>query len=184
MRSILGFAESRCRADRSHWGASKALHVVQVKGPLINGPKMAHWRHDLEMAPMNKQLRFASLEFARKKKRTKRDVFLAEMAAVVPWAVLEALLEPDYPKVGPQGRRRRPFPIAVTLRIRCLQQWYVLPDPRSEGALSRNPIDTRFLQSRAWPRSNPRHDEDLAPPAPAGSHQSVPRPQNDCVHLI
>ena len=32
------------------------------------------------------QLSFASLDFAAKKKRTKRDVFLAEMATVVPWA--------------------------------------------------------------------------------------------------
>jgi len=39
-------------------------------------------------------------------------VFLAEMAAVVPWSKLEALIEPHYPKVGPQGGRR-PFPIAV-----------------------------------------------------------------------
>ena len=31
------------------------------------------------------QLSFASLDFAAKKKRTKRDVFLTEMAAVVPW---------------------------------------------------------------------------------------------------
>ena len=46
------------------------------------------------------QLSFASLDFAAKKKRTKRDVFLAEMAAVVPWGVLEAVIEPHYPKVG------------------------------------------------------------------------------------
>jgi hypothetical protein len=31
----------------------------------------------------------------------KRDVFLAEMAAVVPWPMLEAIIEPYYPKVGP-----------------------------------------------------------------------------------
>ena len=42
----------------------------------------------------------ASLEFAAKKKRTKRDVFLGEMAGVVPWAELEALIEPHYPKMG------------------------------------------------------------------------------------
>jgi hypothetical protein len=35
---------------------------------------------------MEGQLSFASLDFAGKKKRTKRDVFLAEMTAVVPWA--------------------------------------------------------------------------------------------------
>jgi hypothetical protein len=39
-------------------------------------------------------LSFASLDFAAKKKLTKRNVFLAEMAAIVPWAKLEALIEP------------------------------------------------------------------------------------------
>ena len=37
------------------------------------------------------QLSFASLDYAAKKKRTKLDVFLAEMAAVVPWVALEAV---------------------------------------------------------------------------------------------
>src|SRR5215468_8961504 len=83
---------------------------------------------------MDAQLSFASLDFAGKKKRTKRDVFLAEMAAVVPWSKLEALIEPHYPKVGPQGGRR-PFPIAVMLRIYCLQQWYNLSDTGAEEAL-------------------------------------------------
>src|SRR5262252_4378119 len=83
---------------------------------------------------MDAQLSFASLDFAGKKKRTKRDVFLAEMAAVVPWSKLEALIEPHYPKVGPHGGRR-PFPVAVMLRIYCLQQWYNLSDPGAEEAL-------------------------------------------------
>src|SRR3954468_2901918 len=56
------------------------------------------------------------------------------MAAVVPWPALEALIEPYYPKVGPQGGRR-PFPIAVMLRIYCLQQWYCLSDPGAEETL-------------------------------------------------
>src|SRR3954465_12406156 len=60
--------------------------------------------------------------------------FLAEMAAAVPWSVLEAVIVPDYPKQGPQGGRR-PFPIAVMLRIYCLQQWYNLSDPGAEEAL-------------------------------------------------
>src|SRR6476619_6789900 len=83
---------------------------------------------------MANQLSFASLEFAAKKKRTKRDVFLGEMAAVVPWGMLEALIEPHYPKLGPQGGRR-PFPLAAMLRIYCLQQWYNLSDPGAEEAL-------------------------------------------------
>ena len=35
---------------------------------------------------MDGQLSFATLDYAGKKKRTKRDVFLAEMAAAVPWS--------------------------------------------------------------------------------------------------
>src|SRR3954463_12116014 len=83
---------------------------------------------------MDGQLSFASLDFAGKKKRTKREVFLAEMAAAVPWSSLEAIIEPHYPKVGPQGGRR-PFPIGVMWRIYCLQQWYALSDPGAEEAL-------------------------------------------------
>src|SRR6187401_1382920 len=83
---------------------------------------------------MDGQLSFATLDYAAKKKRTKRDVFLAEMAAAVPWSVLEAVIAPHYPKEGPQGGRR-PFPIAVMLRIYFLQQWYNLSDPGAEEAL-------------------------------------------------
>ena len=36
--------------------------------------------------------------------------------------------------MGPQGGRR-PFPLAVMLRIYCLQQWYNLSDPGAEEAL-------------------------------------------------
>src|SRR6476661_5780719 len=83
---------------------------------------------------MDGQLSFATLDYVGKKKRTKRDVFLAEMAAAVPWSVLEAVIAPHYPKEGPQGGRRA-FPIAVMLRIYCLQQWYNLSDPGAEEAL-------------------------------------------------
>src|ERR1700716_4715807 len=83
---------------------------------------------------MDGQLSFATLDFVGKKKRTKRDVFLAEMAAVVPWAGWEALMEPHYPKASPKGGRR-PFPVGVMLRIYCLQQWYNLSDLGAEEAL-------------------------------------------------
>ena len=83
---------------------------------------------------MTDQLSFASLDFAAKKKRTKREMFLAEMGAIVPWSKLESLIEPHYPKLGPQGGRR-PFPLPTMLRIYCLQQWYNLSDPGAEEAL-------------------------------------------------
>ncbi len=52
-----------------------------------------------------RQLRnFATLEHQSKKKRTKREVLLAQMDEVVPWALLLALIEPHYSKAG-DGRR-------------------------------------------------------------------------------
>ena len=101
------------------------------------------------------QLSFASLDYAAKKKRTKRDVFLAEMAAVVPWVALEALVEPHYPKTGPNGGRR-PFPLAMMLRIYCLQQWYSLSDPGAEEAFHDTLLNAYVCSSGAWSRCNTR----------------------------
>ena len=117
---------------------------------------------------MDGQLSFATLDYAGKKKRTKRDVFLAEMAAAVPWSVLEAVIAPHYPKEGPQGGRRA-FPIAVMLRIYCLQQWYNLSDPGAEEALYDIQSMRAFCESRTRTRSDPGRDDDLELPASARS---------------
>ena len=94
---------------------------------------MADWARDSAGDVMS-QLSFATLDYAAKKKRTKRDVFLAEMERVVPWARLSSVIEPHYPKASPNGGRR-PFPLLVMLRIYLLQQWYQLSDPGAEEAL-------------------------------------------------
>ena len=78
------------------------------------------------------QLSFATLDHRNKKKQTKRERFLSEMDAVVPWATLVGLIEPHYPKAG---KGRRPYPLDVMLRIYFLQQWYQLSDPGAEEAL-------------------------------------------------
>src|SRR6478735_11189547 len=79
-----------------------------------------------------KQLSFSDAEYGGKRKRTRREVFLAEMHRAVPWPQLEALIEPHYPKAG---GGRRPYPLATMLRIHCLQQWYGLSDPAMEEEL-------------------------------------------------
>ncbi len=63
-----------------------------------------------------KQTTFASLAFERKKKQTRRERFLAQMEAVVPWAALLAVIEPHYPTTGRRGRP--PMPLATMLRER------------------------------------------------------------------
>jgi len=52
------------------------------------------------------QMSFGDAEYAGKRKRTRREEFLAEMERVVPWDALLALIEPHYPKAG-RGRSCR-----------------------------------------------------------------------------
>ena len=80
-----------------------------------------------------KQTSFASAEYAGKKRQTRRERFLAEMNAVVPWARLQALIEPHYPKSGKVGRP--PIGVPRMLRMYFLQQWYTLADEALEDAL-------------------------------------------------
>ncbi|MFZ5463597.1 MAG: IS5 family transposase [Pseudomonadota bacterium] len=90
------------------------------------------------------QLSFGDAESLTNRKRTRREVFLAEMDQVVPWKALLALIEPHYPQSGRPGRQ--PYPLATMLRIHFLQQWYALSDPAMEEALVDTPVMRRFAQ--------------------------------------
>lgn len=93
------------------------------------------------------QLAFGDAEDLGQRKRTRREIFLAEMEQVVPWKSLLALLaliEPHYPKIGRTGPQ--PYPPATMLRIHFLQQWYALSDPAMEEALYEIPTLRRFAQ--------------------------------------
>ena len=81
---------------------------------------------------MERQGSFSQAEYTGKKKRTRRDKFLAEMELVVPWARLVERLRPLYPK-GERGRP--PIGLERMLRIYFLQQWYGLADEALEDAL-------------------------------------------------
>src|SRR5574339_31124 len=81
---------------------------------------------------MEKQQTFASVAWSQKGKVTRRERFLAEMDAVIPWARLLAVIEPHYPKAG-QGRP--PIGLERMLRVYFLQQWFNLSDPQAEDSL-------------------------------------------------
>jgi len=66
------------------------------------------------------QLGFTDHELTTAKRRTKREKFLAEMDAVVPWQALIDLIEPHYPKASKKGGRP-PYPLGTMLRIHLLQ---------------------------------------------------------------
>ena len=63
---------------------------------------------------MGNQRTFASLAWNGKGKVTRRERFLAEMDAVIPWPRVVRLIEPHYPKAG-QGRQ--PLGLEKMLRI-------------------------------------------------------------------
>ena len=90
-----------------------------------------------------KQLGFGDYEQSTARKRTKRERFLAQMEAVVPWKALIDLIEPYYPKTGSKGGRP-PYPLETMLRIHLMQQWYDLSDPAMEDALIEVPTMRRF----------------------------------------
>ena len=81
---------------------------------------------------MERQGSFSQAEYTGKKKRTRRDKFLAEMELVVPWARLVERLRLLYPK-GERGRP--PIGLERMLRIYFLQQWYGLADEALGDAL-------------------------------------------------
>lgn len=80
-----------------------------------------------------KQLSFSQVEYGSKKKQTRRDVFLAKMESVVPWARLVVVIEPYYPKSGRRGRP--PVGLERMLRMCFVQQWYGLANEAVEDAL-------------------------------------------------
>ena len=112
---------------------------------------------------MQQQESFLQAEYARKKKLTRRDKFLAEMEQVVPWARLVQRLQPFYP-TGERGRP--PIGLERMLRVYFVQQWYGLADEAVEDAfydsqalrgfagieLNRDPVPdaTTVLHFRHW----------------------------------
>jgi IS5 family transposase len=67
-------------------------------------------------------------------KRPRRERFLAEMEAVVPWKALVDLIEHHYPRTSSKVGRP-PYPLETMLRIHLLQQWYDMSGPAMEDAL-------------------------------------------------
>lgn len=91
---------------------------------------------------MGQQRTFAGLAWDRKKKVTRREGFLAEMNAAVPWRDVLAVVMPKYPA---PARGRGVMPLEQMLRIYFCQQWFNLSDPAMEDALYDSESIRRFV---------------------------------------
>ncbi len=78
---------------------------------------------------MQNQQSFADLEYAMRKKKTKRELFLDLMDSLVPWDECIALAKPSCPA----GRRGRPArDPEMMLRMYLLRRWFGLSDASAE----------------------------------------------------
>ena len=79
------------------------------------------------------QASFSELEYAAKKRVTRRDRFLGEINVVTPWSALVAEIQPFYPKG--EGRGRPPVGVERMLRMYIAQQCFGLSDEGIEDAI-------------------------------------------------
>ena len=91
---------------------------------------------------MKQQSLAAQTVFEKYGRKSRRELFLDEMEQVVPWAELQALIEPHYPKAG---NGRQPVGLAIMLRVYFVQQWFNLSDPGVEEALYESQALRRFV---------------------------------------
>lgn len=99
-----------------------------------------------------RQQSFSGLEQRGHKRTTRKAAFLQRMETLVPWAQLEAVIEPYYP-TGKRGRP--PIGLARMLRLYFLQQWFALSDEAVEDALYDMPAFREFVRVDLWTETAP-----------------------------
>ena len=65
-------------------------------------------------------------------RKSRKELFLDAMNELVPWAELESIVEPHFPKVGQGGR---PAALSTMLRVFFVQQWFRVSDSGIEEVL-------------------------------------------------
>ena len=79
------------------------------------------------------QMSFGELESSNRKKRTRRDEFLAMMLEIVPWEAICAVIKPFYHPNQKTGRR--PKPLIIMLKMYLLQIWFATSDEGTEDMI-------------------------------------------------
>ena len=88
---------------------------------------------------MSDQRTLASVPYDSKGRTTRRERFLTEMDAMIPWVRLQA-------HYVVAGRGRRPLPLETMLRVYFLQQWFDLSDPQAKDMLYNSESMRRFAR--------------------------------------
>jgi len=89
------------------------------------------------------QASFSELEYASKKKQTRRDVFLSQLEAITPWSQMVGQLQAFYPKGDGPGRP--PIGLERMLRMYVAQQCFGFSDEGIEDAIYDSQAIRRFV---------------------------------------
>ena len=79
-----------------------------------------------------KQQSFSDIEYANRRRKTKREAFLDSMNEIIPWSHWIELIKPYYYN---KKRGRRPIDIEIMLRMYLMQNWFNLSDEGMEEAI-------------------------------------------------
>jgi hypothetical protein len=111
---------------------------------------LANRPNAIDRVAIRSRLTFAEAEDADKKRKTRREVFLERMEALIPWQRLEKKLA----RCCATGKGGRPaYPLPTMLRVHCLQLFYNLSDPAMEDALYEVASMRRFANLASGPYS-------------------------------
>lgn len=93
---------------------------------------------------MSRQQSITDIEYGNRKRKTKRDEFLAIMDEVIPWDEWSAVVEPYYPN-GKRGRP--PRGVETMLRMYLLANWFNLSDEGVEDAIYDSYAFRKFMRA-------------------------------------
>lgn len=93
----------------------------------------------------SEQPSFTDLEYGNRRRVSRRERFLEQMDATVPWGVWVRLIEPFYYQDGLGKRGRKAKPIETMLRMYLLQVWFNLGDEAVEDAIYDSYAMRRFM---------------------------------------
>ena len=92
----------------------------------------------------NGQYTFTDMEYAARKRATRKDEFLRQMDKMIPWTEWVEMIRPYYPK----GERGRPVRgIETMTRMYMLQMWFNLSDEGVDDAIYDSYAMRSFLRN-------------------------------------
>jgi len=94
---------------------------------------------------MNGQPSLSEYEYSRKKRKTRKEIFLERMEKLIPWSALINLIKPHYPSAGAKGGRPAKG-IEKMLRMLLIASWFNLSDEGTEDAVTENQTIRRFVR--------------------------------------